>query len=82
MFSYDTIKTMVELDFDSFVFNTDNASLKKGGYARTKFVKMASKLTMDWQKQGCPTRRTTQDYIHGLCHIFWLGVSAGEVNKE
>ena len=78
MLEYAAIEAKVTADFDKFDF-ADKPMEKYCGYNRTKHIQMATQLTLNafaWKQ--CYTMTEVDDFIHGLNHIFFNGVAAGQ----
>lgn len=80
--SYDIIAELAANDFD--FFDDSKGSVKAYcGYNRTRHINMVAQLTKqrfahetvyEWQE--------VEDFIHGLNHVFFNGVMAGEILTE
>lgn len=72
------IEKMVCADFDSFDF-ADKPMEKYCEYHRSKHVNMAIQMTINFVELGDYVSVTdVADFIHGLNHIFFNGVAAGQ----
>ena len=75
MMDYQKIEDKVRADFESF----SNGDVEKvSQYEKKHFISMATHLTV--QAFECKTfyyNYEIDDFIHGLCHCFFLGYSAG-----
>ena len=72
------IEDKIEADFDEFDFN-DKPMEHYCAYNRTKHVLSAAQIVMNYiEKCGTPTVQEVDDLIHGLNHIFFNGVAAGQ----
>ena len=75
---YVTIEAKVAADFDKFDF-ADKPMKKYYDYNRTKHIQIATQLTLNafaWKQ--CYTMTEVDDFIHGLNHLFFNGVAAGQ----
>lgn len=78
MLEYAAIEKMVTLDFDEFEF-ADKPMEHYCNYHRTKHIQMATQLTLNafaWKQ--CYSMTEVNDFIHGLNHVFFNGVAAGQ----
>jgi len=74
----------IENDFDKFDFS--DKPMQKLFYHRTKHIQMATQIVMNCIELGDYVSITDiNDLIHGLNHLFFNGVAAGQAfewNKE
>lgn len=78
MLEYAAIEEKVTADFNTFDF-ADKPMEKYCAYHRTKHIQMATNLTLNafaWKR--CYTLGEVDDFIHGLNHVFFNGVGAGQ----
>ena len=72
------IEEKVRKDFDEFDF-TDKPMEKYCAYNRTKHIQMATQIVVNCLDCGdYPSMQDIDDLIHGLNHIFFNGVAAGQ----
>ena len=72
------IEEKVRKDFDEFDF-ADNPMEKYCAYNRTKHIQMATQIVVNCIELGdYVSMRDIDDLIHGLNHIFFNGVAAGQ----
>lgn len=76
------IEKKITEDFDKFDF-TDKPMEKYCGYNRTKHIQMAAQLVINYiEATNYVTNYLTavevDDFIHGLNHVFFNGVAAGQ----
>ena len=72
------IEEKVRKDFDEFDF-TDKPMEKYCAYNRTKHIQMATQIVVNCIELGdYVSMRDIDDLIHGLNHIFFNGVAAGQ----
>ena len=76
------LRTCVEdkiiADFDQFDF-ADKPMERYCAYHRTKHIQMATQLTLNFIELGdYVSTDDINDFIHGLNHIFFNGVAAGQ----
>lgn len=78
MLEYAAIEEMVMADFDAFDF-ADKPMKKYCSYHRDKHIKMTVQLTIN-AFTGRKTYLVSEvgDFIHGLNHVFFNGVGAGQ----
>ena len=73
-----TVKQNIEKDFDKFDF-TDKPMEKYCAYNRTKHIQMATQIVIQaFGENADSPSRYVADFIHGLNHIFFNGVAAGQ----
>lgn len=75
MLNYQDIESKVQADFESF---SDEEVERVSLYEKKHFISRATQLTA--QAFECKTfyyNYEIDDFIHGLCHCFFLGYSAG-----
>ena len=78
MLEYAAIEKMVTADFNTFDF-TDKPMEKYCGYHRDKHIKMAVQLTLNaFTEKRVYLMSEMKDFIHGLNHVFFNGVAAGQ----
>lgn len=78
MLEYAAIEEMVMVDFDAFDF-VDKPMQKYCYYHRDKHIKMATQLTLNaFAGKSMYLMSEIEDFIHGLNHIFFNGVAAGQ----
>ena len=78
MLEYMKIAEKVTHDFDAFDF-ADKPMETHCPYNRTKHIQMATQLTLNvfsWKE--CYSMTEVDDFIHGLNHLFFNGVAAGQ----
>ena len=79
------VEEKVQNDFDQFDF-ADKPMEKHCYYYRTKHIQMATQIVVNYIELGdYISMRDIDDLIHGLNHIFFNGVAAGQAfewNKE
>lgn len=78
MLNYHEIEAKVIADFDEFDF-ADKPMEQFCHYHRTKHIQMATQLTLNafaWKQ--CYSMTEVDDFIHGLNHVFFNGVAAGQ----
>ena len=75
---YAAVELLVAKDFDKFDF-ANKPMEKYCAYNRTKHIQMATQLTIQalGEKEWLD-KHEVEDYIHGLNHIFFNGVAAGQ----
>ena len=72
------VEEKVRNDFDEFDF-ADKPMEKYCAYNRTKHIQMATQIVLDCIELGdYVSMRDIDDLIHGLNHIFFNGVTAGQ----
>jgi len=72
------IEHFVTEDFDQFDFS-DEPMKKYCTYNRTKHIQMATQLVRQrFENEAVIDWTEIEDYIHGLNHIFYNGVAAGQ----
>lgn len=72
------LEHIAEEDFDTFDF-ADNSMREYCGYHRAKHVQMVVQLTEQrFAHETAYGWRDVEDFIHGLNHIFFNGVAAGQ----
>ena len=76
---YAAVELLVTKDFDAFDF-ADKPMEKYCAYNRTKHIQMATQLTIQAFSEpiGYFDAATVEDFIHGLNHLFFNGVAAGQ----
>lgn len=75
MLNYLDIESKVRADFESFT-KGDVETVPQ--YEKKHFISMAAQLTMQaFERKTCYCHDEIDDFIHGLCHCFFLGYSAG-----
>lgn len=73
-----TVEQNIEKDFDRFDF-TDKPMEKYCAYNRTKHIQMATQIVIQaFGAHADSPSRYIEDFIHGLNHIFFNGVAAGQ----
>lgn len=78
MLEYAAIEEKVTADFDAFDF-AGYLMEKYCAYHRVKHIQMAVNLTLNaFAWKTCYTSSEVDDFIHGLNHVFFNGVSAGQ----
>lgn len=78
MLEYAAIEEMVTADFNTFDF-IDKPMEKYCGYHRDKHIKMAVQLTLNaFAEKRVYLMSEMEDFIHGLNHVFFNGVAAGQ----
>jgi hypothetical protein len=76
MLDYDFIAELVQQDFNQLDF-ADQPMEKYCGYLKLKHINMVTHLVVDTFHAG-ESFTTIQNFIHGLNHIFFTGVAAGQ----
>jgi len=72
------VEEKIEKDFDEFDF-ADKPMEKYCAYNRTKHIQMTAQIVMNAIDQSdSVSMRDVDDLIHGLNHIFFNGVGAGQ----
>lgn len=72
------IEEKVRKDFDEFDF-TDKPMEKYCAYNRTKHIQMATQIVVNCLNCGdYPSMQDIDDLVHGLNHLFFNGVAAGQ----
>ena len=72
------VEALITKDFDQFDF-ADKPMEKYCAYNRTKHIQMATQLVCNaFQHQSCVDSVEVEDFIHGLNHLFFNGVAAGQ----
>jgi hypothetical protein len=67
----------IENDFDKFDFS--DKPMQKLFYHRTKHIQMATQIVMNVIELGdYVSMRDIDDLVHGLNHLFFNGVAAGQ----
>lgn len=83
--AYAAVELLVSKDFDEFDFD-DKPMKNRCSYFRTKHIQLATQLTVKHFESSAALDATEiKDFIHGLNHLFFNGVAAGqyfEWNKE
>lgn len=78
MLEYAAIEEMVTVDFNTFDF-ADKPMEKYCGYHRDKHIKMTVQLTINaFTGKKTYLISEVEDFIHGLNHVFFNGVGAGQ----
>ena len=78
MLEYAAIEEMVTADFNAFDF-ADKPMEKYCGYHRDKHTKMVVQLTINaFTGKKTYLVSEVEDFIHGLNHVFFNGVGAGQ----
>lgn len=76
--TWELIQEKVENDFDQFDF-ADKPMEKYCAYNRTKHIQMATQIVMNCIELGdYVSVMDINDLVHGLNHLFFNGVSAGQ----
>ncbi len=76
MLDYNFIADLVRQDFNQFDF-ADQPMEKYCGYHKLKHIDMVTHLVINTFHSG-ESFTTIQDFVHGLNHIFFNGVAAGQ----
>ena len=72
------VEEKVRKDFDEFDF-ADKPMEKYCAYNRTKHIQMATQIVVNCLESGdYPSMRDIDDLVHGLNHLFFNGVAAGQ----
>ena len=72
------IEEKVRKDFDEFDF-ADKPMEKYCAYNRTKHIQMATQIVVNCLENGdYSSMRDIDDLVHGLNHLFFNGVAAGQ----
>lgn len=72
------IEEKVRKDFDEFDF-ADKPMEKYCAYNRTKHIQMATQIIFNCLKRGDSlSMQDVDDLVHGLNHLFFNGVAAGQ----
>ena len=72
------VEEKVREDFDKFDFN-DKPMEKYCLYYRNKHIQMATQIVVNYLECGDhPSMQDIDDLIHGLNHMFFNGVAAGQ----
>lgn len=75
---YELIKEKVENDFNEFDF-ANKPMEKYCMYNRTKHIQMATQIVMNYIELGdYVSAMDINDLVHGLNHLFFNGVAAGQ----
>ena len=78
MLTYEDIEEKIVDDFSVFDF-TDNLMEKRCAYNYMKHIQMATQLTSNtFSTKACYSETEIDDFIHGLNHLFFNGVAAGQ----
>lgn len=78
MLEYQTIETMVRNDFEAFDFN-DSPIERYCQWNKKHQIQMATQLTIQaFSNKTCYGMWEVEDFIHGLNHLFFFGVGAGQ----
>lgn len=72
------VEQNIEKDFDEFDF-ADKPMEKYCAHNRTKHIQMATQIVIQvFGENADAPSRDVADFIHGLNHIFFNGVAAGQ----
>jgi len=75
---YAAVRILVEQDFNGFDF-ADKPMEKYCAYNRTKHIQLATQLVcQSFRDKTYFDYEEVNDFIHGLNHIFFNGVAAGQ----
>lgn len=78
MLDYMTIETMVRQDFETFDFSPSPID-KYCQWHKKRHIGMATQLTINaFSNKTSYLMSEVEDFIHGLNHLFFLGVGAGQ----
>ena len=78
--NYEIIETMIRQDFESFT-KGDVEPIPQ--YSKKKHIALATQITVDhFRNTPHYTKIEMIDFIHGLNHIFYYGVIAGQTMSK
>lgn len=78
MLEYAEIEEKVTTDFDTFDF-ADKPMENYCAYNYMKHIQMATQLTLNaFSEKACYSETEIDDFVHGLNHLFFNGVAAGQ----
>lgn len=76
--AYAAVELLISKDFNEFDFN-DKAMEERCAYFRTKHIQLATQLTVQrFENDMALDAAEVKDFIHGLNHLFFNGVAAGQ----
>lgn len=76
MLDYNFIADLVRQDFNQFDF-ADQPMENYCGYFKLKHIDMVTHLVINTFRSG-DSFTAIQDFVHGLNHVFFNGVAAGQ----
>ena len=78
MLDYQTVETMVRQDFEAFDFSNSPIE-KKCAWHKKQYIRMATQMVLNaFSNKTCYLMSEVEDFIHGLNHLFFLGVGCGQ----
>jgi hypothetical protein len=78
MLNYAEIEEKVIADFSIFD-SANNLMEKRCAYNYMKHIQMATQLTINvFSEKTCYSETEIDDFVHGLNHLFFNGVAAGQ----
>lgn len=78
MLEYQAVETMVREDFEAFDFS-DSPIERYCQWSKKHHIQRAAQLTMQaFSNKVCYSTTEVADFVHGLNHLFFLGVGAGQ----
>lgn len=82
MLIYQNVETLVRQDFEAFDFS--NSPIERCcQWHKKRHIHMATQLTLNaFSNKSCYMKSDVEDFVHGLNHLFFLGVGCGQTMER